>query len=299
MVGLHAQRSAPSAAARLACWTMMGAGSALAVLVRPVYLLAAILLVVLALLSAARAPGAARFLYLGVLVCSVCCVCLPQVLINHHHAGSLSPLPRTEVATVHGDLYLKQLGWGVTMQRYETVVGAAAGGRPFIDPVGTRLFQQEGRAGFASLGDYAAFALRHPLDVIAIYVRHLFNGCDLWYSTPYLDDVRDVRADTILVNLAVWLLTLLQCRRFFSLERVRGSLPYALILIIPVITAIPSAVEVRFFWPLHLLANALALYGFASAREAFGAVRRHWLFLTVCALIWVTLSRYTYASLPT
>ncbi|MET0343478.1 MAG: hypothetical protein ABW252_20875 [Polyangiales bacterium] len=300
LVCLHRQRVASRTHARVSWAAAVGGLSGLVVLVRPAYLLAACAVVILAAVVGRGIAMKARLsCTAGVLVALLVAVG-PQMALNHHHAGSWSPLPRSEAVFGGGGLYLKQLNWGLTLQRYESDVtpGRRRNDIRFIDPVGTRLLAESGVGELTSFTEYARFALRHPLDVLAIYLRHAFNGCDLWYATPYVANPRRLHGGTMLLNLLVWTLACLHGRCRLSWPGVRRSLPHSLLLLMPVAMVIPVAVETRFFWPAHLLAASIACYATGGAADLLLEVRRHWLLLVTFLGVWVTLSRSTYAAMP-
>lgn len=300
LVCLHRQRIAPRMHVRMAWAAAAGALCGLVVLVRPAYLIAACMVAILAAFVGRGVAATTRLSCTASVLLSLLVAVGPQVALNRHHGGSWSPLPRTEAVFGGGGLYLKQLNWGLTLQRYESDVTPERHRNDirFADPVGTRLLAESGLDELSSLAAYADFGFRHPLDLLSIYVRHAFNGCDLWYATPYVENPKVLHAGTMLLNLLVWTLVCLRSRSRLAWRSIRRSLPDSLLLLLPVAVVIPVAIETRFFWPAHLLATSAACYTTHSARELAAEARRHWLLLVVFLCLWVTLSRSTYATLP-
>ena len=92
----------------------------------------------------------------------------------------------------------------MTAQKYETYVGPAAEypepGVSYLDPATARLLAEDGitpvisasgHVLFPSNAEYLKLVARHPLEMSASYARHVFNGLDVKYPTPYVRDLRD------------------------------------------------------------------------------------------------------------
>lgn len=265
---------------------------------RPLYLVATLLLGVALVATTLRPPRPRLLARLALFAGGAVLVAIPQVQINRAHFGTSSPLPQTSRYPGR-DLFLQQLSWGIRMQRYETNVSEEFPHNcaVFVDPVGARLLEREGIQAFDSGWEYLAFVLRHPLDVASVYLRHALNGIDLWYPTTYVPDPRRLFWGVLLVNLATWCLTLLRLPGSGPWEAWRRALPYAVILLSPVAASVPMALELRFFWPAHLLANAVAFYAMVPPGGILALVRRRWALVVVFALLWLAHSRATFASL--
>jgi hypothetical protein len=204
---------------------------------------------------------------LGLMLCALGLVAMlvPQALINAAHFGTLSPMPQTQFTYSKG-LFAHQLGWGIQIQRYETFVGAATDypspGVFFLDPHGTAIMTLAGYPPSTdpleyslTAAQYAALLVRHPLDFAAIYGRHLFNGLDVVYNTPYVYDLFDRRLLTRLINYSLWFLVALGVRRALAVRRPPGHwLLLLLILALPSLASIPAAMEARFMLPVDLMA---------------------------------------------
>lgn len=245
---------------------MLGAGAATAVAVnmRPAYLVLVPIIVLLVAFgwlrdpeqrdaSAARRVGCAVLLIGGFALTS-----LPQSLATHRHHGLWSFVPGTTAR-----LTRLQLTEGTRLQRYDTYVGA---GQPspqmrFIDPVGSRLLDEHEGGVIVDGRQYLGLLARHPATMSGVFLRHLVNGLDQRYATPYIE-----RLDTggnrwmrvsgfVLVFLALARIAWPSARR--SLEPARWRFPAALALCS--VPAITSAVETRFMLPAVLLVYLLVL----------------------------------------
>ena len=191
----------------------------------------------------------------------------PQTLLNWRHENLATPLVLVSRHDAHRD-YLHVLSWGTQLQRYET--GFFPSGHRVLmvpDSVGIRQLGYSGSNGFASYTQYVAFMARYPISVAARYSRHLFNGLDLWYPTPYplrvhspgqtaLQGLNFIALGLGLTHLFVIMLTRLRAgiRAIQGVEWLVGAA-----VLLPVLASVPSQVETRYFLPLHLLLLLLAV----------------------------------------
>ncbi|MCB2409195.1 hypothetical protein [Hymenobacter lucidus] len=253
-----------------------GALVAAAVYMRPIYLLSvpfavAVLVQQLWVRHPADTTGWLKAVAsrLVVFAAAFLLVGFPQYLLNTNNFDSNSYLVLAEGA---GDvdkkdqsLYLFLLREGIGRQRYETNIGV---GYPkpqvsFMDPVGKALLEEEGISDFASYGDYFSFALRHPIDMAGLYLRHLFNSLDLLYSGPYIYNVYHpslLNAVVVYsVLFAALLVIVLRIRRLTF-----GHWVLLAAILITSVASVPLIVECRFLIPLHLLLYAVACFGWPA-----------------------------------
>lgn len=262
------------AALRRAGWGWaLAAGLCLAAAVnlRPIYLAA---LPGVGLLLAWQRPRAGQ---LAALLLGAALVLTPQFVINWHHFNQPTPLVLATSGPAARPLYLRQLLWGTTIQRFETsLIPAYPRTLIFADSAGARALAAA--PPISSYGQFLAFASQQPLAVAARYLRHLFNGLDLWFPTPYPRHLHPPGQTALrLLNYALLgggaALLLAAGRRAWR-QRPRAALaaPAAglLALLLPVLLVLPTAVECRFLLPLHLL--LLGVAGLAGP----GALPRRW-----------------------
>jgi hypothetical protein len=195
----------------------------------------------------------------------------PQLYINTYHTGIRSPWVLT---TNPGEpnLFLKQLSWGLSMQKYETSIAAdyPKAQMVFEDNRGKALFASTGLAEFTDFGQYMHMCMGRPWRATGVFLRHLFNGLDVQYPTPYVRDVFVPTWPLAWLNYTlIWggLLVLLAHR---WQRPVAGWLRPGLVLtalLLPCLAVLPTAIECRFMLPLHLL---------LSAAVAFGASPKKW-----------------------
>lgn len=249
----------------------LGAGLALAAVVnmRPLYAAAVPAWLGLAfyLTKNARYPGKPGLACWLALALGAALVMGPQVLLNWRHEGRATPLVLVAAHDAHRD-YLHVLSWGTRLQRYET--GFFPGAHRVLmvpDSTGIRQISRLGPGGFASYAEYFAYVGRCPASVAQRYLRHLFNGLDLWYPTPYPRQVHPPgQAAGQVLNFAALGLGLLHVLAIVR-GRVRTKkrivtgveLLVGAALLLPVLAALASQTEPRYFLPLHLLVLLLAV----------------------------------------
>jgi hypothetical protein len=200
---------------------------------------------------------ARRALCVGLLLFGFVLVSLPQSLSAHRYHGTWSFVPGATAG-----LSSLQFTEGLRMQRYDTYVGGDAGPRMiFDDETGTRILLEEQGGAVADATQYLGVIANHPLDMTGLFARHVINGLDLRYVTPYVE-----HADTgqnrwmrilgfLLVFAAVARVAWPATRRKLGEARWR----YPVALLICGATSLASAVEARFLLPTYLLSYVLVL----------------------------------------
>ncbi|WP_460502785.1 hypothetical protein, partial [Hymenobacter agri] len=191
-------------------------------------------------------------------------VLLPQLLINQRHFGQATPLVLAQRPGKE-PLYLRQLAWGTALQRYETsLVPTIPRSLVYADSAGQRMLEAVPGGRFCNYGGFLRFLAQHPFSSAARYARHLFNGLDIRYPTPYPTRLHPPgQAALRLLNYA-----LLGLGGWLALARWRSigqqilpaeppvSLPpnaVLLALLLPCLLTLPTLMECRFLLPLHLL----------------------------------------------
>jgi hypothetical protein len=249
LVATHRSESRPWAlVAGLAC----GA----AIDMRPSYLLLAPLLVALAVWAWLEQPSPARSASmrgraqcLGLLLVGFALVSL-QSLSTHRHFGSWSFAPGTV-----SHLTALQLSEGLHLQRYETYVGKGhAPQMLYIDEAGTRLLAQQRDGVVTGTGRYLGLIVSHPATMLALFARHIFNGIDQRYTTPYVEHLDDGSHRWLrLANLLVIFLGLLRVLWPAARRRLGpGRWRYMAALGLCCLSVVPSTVETRYLLPIYL-----------------------------------------------
>ena len=232
-----------------------------AINIRPIYV--ASLPGALWLLASAPLPAGFWLRRAVALVAGAALVLLPQWLINQQHFRRNTPLVLAQRPGSQ-PLYLRQLAWGTAYQRYETsLIPEIPRSLVYADSAGQRALAAEPGGRFASYGQYLRFALRQPVATAGRYLRHLFNGLDIWFATPYPTQLHPPGQVVLrwlnyaLLGLGLWLVW--QQRRVHQrsstshLPAAQAASAVLLALLLPCLFTLPILVESRFLLPLHLL----------------------------------------------
>jgi hypothetical protein len=265
-------------------WMLLaGAAAAAAIDMRPAYLLVAPVLAVLVALAWWEQRGrphaslARRALCAGLLLLGFAVISLPQSLATHRHYNTWSFVPGSAAG-------LSQLQYteGTRLQRYDTYVGV---GKPspqmfYLDDTGARLLRDQEGGTIRTTRQFLGLVLSHPAMMGGLFARHVVNGLDQRYNTPYIDHLetgshRWMRlAGFLVVFLALARVAWPAARRRLGAARWR----YPVALLVCGLTSIASAVETRFLLPAYLLSYVMLLtpgwpnpFGAVEGRRRFAA----------------------------
>jgi hypothetical protein len=269
---------AVSSSESLRWMAVAGAAAALALEIRPAYLLLFPLLVLLVGWSwgARKAEGGrmrrplCAILFMG----AAALVAVPQSLIHHHLGGSYTPIP--------GGSGLANLQYteGLRLQRYETFVGGTPDQAPmrYLDPHTNGIVEGLEGGSVAGTGQYAEIVVKHPLTMLGVFVRHIVNGLDQRYQTPYVERLET--SGNRLWRLAGFLIVFLALLRVLW-PRARQALEpahwgYPAVLLLACATSIASAVETRFLLPVFVLcAMTVVAPGWVGPFDNGAGLRRY------------------------
>ncbi len=245
------------------CMGLAGLASGAAIDMRPSYLLLAPILIVLVIWTWVERKGgdrqasaARRTLCITLLVAGFLIVSLPQSLAAHRHFHTWSFVPGSPI-----HLTTLQLTEGLRLQRYETFVGKGHGPQMrYEDAAGVRLLNQQHNQ-ITSAGQYLGLIFYHPVTTIGLFFRHVVNGLDQRYSTPYVEHLdtgshRWLRlAGFLLIFLGLLRLLWSTARQCLGMALWR----YPVSLALCCLTSVPSAIETRYLLPVFLLSYILML----------------------------------------
>jgi hypothetical protein len=257
--------------ATTAGYAAAGLGFMFAANMRPAYLPAVAAAAVVAGALPRRGPTSPhRLAAVGLVLAGALVASLPQVLINHRHHDSWSP-----AASGSKEISMLQLTQGMLNQKYETYVGPPDGyPRPevyFLDPATTHVLADEGLTEITGYRQYGGIVVRNPAEMAASWTRHVFNGLDVRYPTPYIRNLDD---SSILLSLLLYTLLFVAIVRLLlpSARRTLGQIHWIglAVLASPCLSAIPGAVEPRFFLPVQLIGYMLVCYGPSTRETVFG-----------------------------
>lgn len=263
-------------------WYLAGLTLGLAANLRPNYLPAVFVALAVAGLSVRPrrirpVTSAVAFVLVGAFVAT-----LPQMLSNQHFRSNLSPF----VANAQEE-ELNSLWLGMNAQKFETYIGRSdtlpPPGVSYLDPSTLRLLQREhiepvvapdGVLEFPGTGRYLRLVLQHPAEMSGSYARHVFNGLDVRYPTPYIRDLRDTSRSLSILEytlLFVALARLLIPRARRALGNVRWG--GVLVLASTCVTMVVIQAEVRYWLPWQLLVYMLVCFGPAFGETVLGKSR--------------------------
>lgn len=262
---------APTASRPLVLALLAGCAAGAAYNTRTIYLFSVGLLV-LGLLLQARA----RWRELCCFALGTVLIGVPQLALNlrMHDQASLDPT----VSYVGGKLFLKQLVWGMGVQKYETYMVDGMGGLPYPDPAGTRLQARIAKEDtIDTVPAYLLAVVSNPMPFLGLYGRHFVNGLDVRDGRVYMTHPPDGKSLTSFACISVLLLATLSLAAGGSGRA--AQLPHPVLrwacvgaLVLPALLAIPGAVETRFLLPLHMFLYVAAAGTWSSA--AIGASLR-------------------------
>lgn len=235
----------------------IGVGLGGAYYVRPVYLIVWLAFSGMAITYMIRT----KKWTLSVALLGMLIVAMPQICINKVHFNTYSPMIQTQ-SGVGKSLYLRQLEWGIYVQKYESNMDEAAKNIPaamiYEDSIGTRLLEQNGEID--SYLSYIKFCIRHFADMACIYLKHIFNGLDIVYPDAY---IKNVYCNRFMVQFFNYTLIFggLEGLLFFIKRKMWNGWQVGLVITycLPIMLVIPTAVETRFFVGAHLVLYLFAV----------------------------------------
>jgi hypothetical protein len=262
---------APTASRPLLLALLAGCAAGAAYNTRTVYLFSVGLLA-LGLLLQARAHWRELCCFaLGTVLIGV-----PQAALNLRMHDQLSLDPT--VSYVGGSLFLKQLVWGMGIQKYETYLVGRTPALPYPDPAGIRLLAQVSKEDTVdTVPAYLLAVARNPMPFLGLYGRHFVNGLDVRDGRVYMTHPPDGKTLTSFACISVLLLAILSLAAGSPGRRVelpRPALRWTCVaaLVLPALVAIPGAIETRFLLPLHMFLYVAAAGTWSTA--AIGASLR-------------------------
>ena len=254
---------------------------------RPVYLVSLVIAGIIVIIDMVRAK---KMIYVSFFA-GVILVAVPQMLINHHNFDTWSPVVQTQLFYEDDkSLFLKQLEWGITVQKYETNLDTEnypEVAMRYPENIGVKLLEEEEMEGFDSYWEYICFCFRHIADVCTIYLKHLFNGIDIVYNDIYIYKVYKNRFFIQWLNYTMifaGINALFQNHKQWD----RKQIGWILCWIAPIILVIPTAVETRFFVGVLTLLYFLAIQLFTQEKRKILNLRilaKYVLFIMVCFVL--------------
>lgn len=192
------------------------------------------------------------YILIGILIISI-----PQILVNKNAFNTISPLVQTKNSIYGKDLYLQQLILSFSYEKYETNIGLLYPKPPvfFCDRLGSSIAQKEQADTLKNYGGFLKIYAKYPVEMSCIYFKHIFNGLDIKDNTVYLSEVNRRNYFFSLLNYSVFFVFLISTfiyRKYLFNSKKKIFFP--IILIIPAVFSIPTAIETRFMLPIFLFA---------------------------------------------
>lgn len=206
-----------------------------------------------------HASAMQRALCVGLFVVGFAVVSLPQSLSAHRYHGTWSFVPGASVPEPAGVFYAS----GLSVQAYDTYIlaGEADVEMRYGYPAGERLTAEQPQGKITSTSQYVGLFASHPLVMGEMLVRHVVNGLDPLYSTPYVENLHNAGrtwgriGGFLLMFLALLRVLWPAARRLLGPARLR----YLIALALCCVTTLPTQMERRYMLPVYLLIYLLAL----------------------------------------
>jgi hypothetical protein len=260
---------------------------------RPVYLVSLLQFLGLAIWWSYRhSPRATGWRWAALLI-GIALTLGPQWAINRIHFQENTPLVLARLPGQPGSFYLKQLAWGTRVQLFDGALTYPSA-LPYADESGVKLFEEIKQREYSSYAQYLQIIAQQPADFFLRYGRHLFNGLDIRYPTPYRLTASSPESLPLkLLNYVLIALALITIR----VKQLHWQHYLVLLaLLLPCAAAVPVAMENRFLLPLHLLLLSVVAFLFSPAewwhrfrtRPALGVLAALGLILWVAGCWWLS-----------
>jgi hypothetical protein len=249
-------------------WLLVaGFAGALALNIRPAYVLLPPLLAILLIWSWIEGRRTQpisvgrRVLCVVALLAGLAIVSAPQSLSQHHRYGDFDPIPGST------DLKRIQYTIGLKLQRYETYLNEKPH-MEYVDDHNDEVVASLETGSVESTGEYLGLVVDYPVTMAGVFLRHVVNGFDQRYTTPFVETIESDRSGPnaawhLLLRIGGFLMVFLALLRVVwpagrrSLGPGRWRYPAALVVF--ACSSIPSAIETRFLLPGFLLAAMLVV----------------------------------------
>jgi hypothetical protein len=249
-------------------WLLVaGISGALALNIRPAYVLLPPLMVGLLVWSWIEGRRTQpisvrrRVLCVAALLAGLAIVSVPQSLSQHKRYGDYDPIPGST------DLKRIQYTIGLKLQRYETYLNDKPH-MEYLDRHTEAIVAGLESGSVESTGEYLGIVADHPVAMGGVFLRHVVNGFDQRYTTPFVETLESDRSGPsaawhLLLRIGGFLMVFLALLRVAwpAGRRSLGPARWRYAAALPVLAAssVPSAIETRFLLPAFLLAAMLVV----------------------------------------
>lgn len=236
-----------------------------------------------------------------VFFCGIFAAALPQIIINYHWRGIISPMVLTEYGGSPNGLFSWQMGMGLKYTQYETYIGDfqvfPIAPMVFPDAAGTMLLNEAGLTeATISIKDIIRLFFRYPLDMTGVYMRHLINMLNPLWGEVYMRDLYGPKLHLTLINYFMMVIGFTYARtiklpgnvwQMFRDELWRKKFLVYVTMLVPCLLILPGAVELRFFFPMYVLFYGFLLFemGWDGMKQAGKVWKAHPLYCTFLCII--------------
>lgn len=195
--------------------------------------------------------------FLGIFVAG-----LPQAFLNENYSNVFTIKLFTEPSSDDVNLFVKQLFWGIEINRYDTYIFPLESGG--LSGMGIR-FEWPGAQNLLnlspeySLKGYLTMMITHPFYFISLYITHFLNMLSPYFKDVYILNLNEVKwpylvAMFTVCYFVVWdILLKIESKSYTVKSLLNKRFLLSLVLIFPALAIVPGAVEQRFAIPLIFL----------------------------------------------
>ena len=223
-------------------------------------------------------------------------IALPQCSINKKYVDRFSPEVYTEAyANYSQNLETLQVYWGLGIPMFAGYFGDSEvypqGGVFYLDKSGEEITKREGiTSENFKLTSLVKLFLKYPLDMTALYIRHLVALMTPSYRQAYITDLHREISFTVVLGIAIWITAGLALAAQIK-KHISETGWWAFAVCLPALFQLFGATELRFFLPVYLLCYYY-LFAFVDYGEFRAAYRGRWFQVIILsvflALLWIT-----------
>ncbi len=231
---------------------------------------------------------------------------IPQGMINYKYTGDASPRITTErfidqfYPTYTGDLQMRQVYWGIFVPRYETYTGDpgsyASPAVRFYDKAGMMILgNEEITAENFTYSKFFDLIFKYPLEVVAIYSRHIVSALTPIFSEAYVSDLFENKYFRIILNISLWIISAIiyfsRSERYNEKSFFKKNWYVIIALIFSCFLTLAGAIEIRFFIIVHFLMY-FYITNLIDVKALLGYLKVNWLKTAIISgtvfLLWLS-----------
>lgn len=208
------------------------------------------------------------FFSICILVIGSLVILLPQLYLNKKNFNKITPFVLT-ITKDGNNLFIKQLLWGMEMQKYETSINNSNkdlyGGIIFEDLSGKNIIKTENIVvNNFNLKEYTKLVFKYPVSFSKIYFKHIFNSLDIKQVQPYIKNIGDKKSAMLFsfINYTLWYAVIIITIKLIKLKKMNNynMMFFSLIIFFSIVISVPTAIEVRFMLPLYIFCYCILCF---------------------------------------